>query len=457
MKKEQRKKRIFLGTAILLSLLSVTAGATDKIHLKGQLIGMGTTRVPLAYNGAAASLGNSRDMVLHTDGEGRFDTVLTVKQPTYYRIFRNTLYLTPGDDLTLKITADQNEATFSGRGAEANTYLKGRLFPHAGSFINGGQLLKNSLETTRAAIDSAMQVRLQELEALQGVTPEFKDMERMRIKADWLNSYMYYPAYANMYAKSRGIPDLAVRDITVFYAGLTAEARPFVREMNDDRYLDVEVVRNVWAELISTPQHYAGWTEGLTFTPRARELVDAAQWLINIRQNNTAEEVANAKNFAASMKYQDFQAEVNRKIEQADRLIRKEAIDFEITGVDDTKHRLSDFRGKVIYIDFWATWCGPCLQQSPHFEALAAQFEGRDVVFLPVSTDVNRKAWSRYLSSHPKKLAQYNTTDAAVRESWAITHIPRFVIIDKDFRIVDAYAPSPSDPKAKAMLEELLK
>ena len=44
------------------------------------------------------------------------------------------------------------------------------------------------------------------------------------------------------------------------------------------------------------------------------------------------------------------------------------------------KH-LADFKGKVIYIDLWATWCGPCIQESPAFEALGKKYVGKDIVF----------------------------------------------------------------------------
>ena len=87
------------------------------VHLKGQLTDMGTVDVPMRYDGASSLLGNSRDILLHTDSAGYFDTIVTIKEPAYYSICRNTLYLTPGDDLTLKITQSNQEAEFQGIGA----------------------------------------------------------------------------------------------------------------------------------------------------------------------------------------------------------------------------------------------------------------------------------------------------------------------------------------------------
>lgn len=110
----------------------------------------------------------------------------------------------------------------------------------------------------------------------------------------------------------------------------------------------------------------------------------------------------------------------------------------------------------MLYLDFWATWCGPCIQESPHFEKLATRFKDADVVFIPISTDTGREVWLSYLKAHDKQLPQYNSTDEALRTGWSIHYIPRFVLIDRDFNIADAYAPRPSQPEAEEALQGLL-
>ena len=96
------------------------------VHLHGQLKDMGTQNVIMRYNGAAALVGDSRDIILHTDAEGNFDTVLPLEKPEYYSINRITLWLVPGDDLKVMITQDNREAQFQGKGADANIYMKDR-------------------------------------------------------------------------------------------------------------------------------------------------------------------------------------------------------------------------------------------------------------------------------------------------------------------------------------------
>ena len=121
------RKNIFFIVFIILCAVSCTekkSNFINTVHLKGQLFDMGSQNVRMRFDGAASMLGDSRDILLKTDAAGYFDTTFVLKEPTYYTISRNTLYLTPGDDMTIKVTQTNTEAEFSGIGAEANNYSR---------------------------------------------------------------------------------------------------------------------------------------------------------------------------------------------------------------------------------------------------------------------------------------------------------------------------------------------
>lgn len=438
---------------------NMLAGTTDgnKVHLKGQLVDMGTTDVPMRFDGAASLLGDSRNIMLKTDAEGRFDVVIDLDKPAYFNISRNTLYLTPGDDLTVKITQENKEAEFSGKGAEANDYMKYRLFPHGGSFLEGGSNIRASFDATRITVDSLAQIRKAQLDALTNVNKEFKELESARINADVVNSYLSFPSYSRL---TSGVKDRdeAMQRLDSFYNGLTKEIKPMIKKMIDDKYLEVNVVRYILSQL-KAPYlpSMKGWVEDVAFTPRIQALFQSSEYVNNLRQEVTNEVLAEVKNFADNMQYKDFAVELNGMMEKASRLLKGQpAIDFEVTDTAGVVRHLSDFKGKVLYVDFWATWCGPCIQESPHFEALSKEYAGKDIVFLPISTDTNNKAWKRFLTAHKKQLSQFNSIDKTMHSGWSIYYIPRFVLIDKDFNIVNAYAPRPSDPEAKKVIDSLL-
>lgn len=430
-----------------------SAPAPTTVHLQGQLVDMGTTEVTMRYDGAASLVGDSRDIILHTDAEGRFDTILTLTEPTYYNISYNTLYLTPGDDLEVSIPQDNRKAVFSGKGAVANIYMKERLFPKAGSFLDGGSNLLADFAQTKALIDSLAVVRRAQLDTLTGVSEEFKRLEGARITADVVNSYFSYPSYASF----RGV-EMTEQGLDSFYMALKGDIVPALQSLTDDCLLDVAVVRDVLS-CVATPYNKAleGMVDEVSLTPRAKELYATAGKVGTLRHRVDKAALDEARAFADSLTNRDFADELLGKVSQAERLLKGQpAIDFTFTDVDGNRHKLSDFRGKVLYLDFWATWCGPCIQESPHFEQLAAKFAGKDVEFIALSTDTSREAWLSYLKAHKKQLTQYNTTDTALDEGWLIYYIPRFVLIDRDFNIADAYAPRPSEPEAEEAINALL-
>ncbi len=449
------------ATSFILSIACVLCAAfqspkpTETVHLKGQLVGMGANPVTMAYNGAASMLGDSRDILIHTDENGYFDTLITLKESAYFNISRNTLYLSPGDDMTVRITTDNKEATFQGIGSQANNYMKYRLFPKGGSYIESGMNLRGSFEETKTLVDSLAGIRKNELDGLQSVSEEFKRLESARIQADVLNSYLSYLSYASAYSRNIDRETMR-RQYEEFKQKVTPYAQTIYPSLMDEKFLDVAVVRDVLHALFN--EENAAWAEGLDIPARTQELHEAYKRVSLLRRQADKATVDSVETFVASMRYPDLANELNLKVEQVSRLLPgKPAFDMELTDVEGNIHRLSEFKGKVLYLDLWATWCGPCIQESPHFEALSKEYAGKDIVFIPISQDTDQKAWKSYLEAHKKDLSQYHSADNTAHANWQIFYIPRFVVIDKDFNIVDAYAPVPSDKEAvKAILDTLL-
>ena len=454
----QRIYKCLLMAGIVLGLFSACEqDKTEYVHLKGRLVDMPTRAVTMSYDGASSFLGNSKDITLNLDKNGCFDTIFPLNAPSYFNISRNTIYLEPGDDLTVEITTKNSEAKFEGKGAEANNYMKDRLFPHAGSYLEGGMNVKEDFETTRRFVDSLAMLRRNQLISLQDVSDEFKEKENARISADLLNTYNYYPIYANIQAQIRKTPEMAIRkhQIDSFYSVLSKDARLLVEELNQDALLDVAVVRSVLASLITEPQ-LKSWCEGVTFTSTAQELIQGAMYVDKLSNQLNTATLDEAVMFADGMQNQAYAHELRTKIEEARRLLNGPVVDFSFIDLDGKSYRLSDFKGKVIYLDFWATWCGPCVKESPYFESLAEEFADQDIVFLAISTDANQKTWADYLKTNPKQLPQYHSTDKVIKEKWGLKYIPRFVLIDRDFNMAEAYAPRPSEEQTRELLRKLL-
>lgn len=114
-------------------------------------------------------------------------------------------------------------------------------------------------------------------------------------------------------------------------------------------------------------------------------------------------------------------------------LVGKSAPDFELPDLEETTVRLSDYRGKVVFLNFWATWCQPCREEMPSMEVLYKQFKRDGLVVLAVSIDRVTTA-----QEIPPFVKSMNLTFPVLVDSWGQTDkryklmgVPETYIIDQ--------------------------
>jgi thiol-disulfide isomerase/thioredoxin len=130
------------------------------------------------------------------------------------------------------------------------------------------------------------------------------------------------------------------------------------------------------------------------------------------------------------------------------------APDFTLTDIEGNKVSLSDFAGKVVYLDFWASWCGPCLQQIPMARELKKRMEGQDVVFLYVSLDEKEEDWKNKVKEENLQGIHLNAPGfkQEVAKLYNVSGVPTFFIIGRDGLIFDNRAPRPSEARIDDVL-----
>ena len=130
---------------------------------------------------------------------------------------------------------------------------------------------------------------------------------------------------------------------------------------------------------------------------------------------------------------------------------------FSYPDINGKTVSLADLKGKYIYIDVWATWCGPCRGELPALKELEEKYAGKDIHFVSLSCDKNKKAWENMVTKDQLKGIQLHMgTDRTFMDAYLINGIPRFILLDRDGKIISANMTRPSDPKTAEKFNELL-
>lgn len=131
------------------------------------------------------------------------------------------------------------------------------------------------------------------------------------------------------------------------------------------------------------------------------------------------------------------------------------SIDFSYPNISSEMISLSSFRGRLVYVDVWATWCGPCIAEIPSLERLQKDYENMDIVFLSVSVDTDKEAWEKMLTEDQLGGVQLWADGwSQITKSYAIFGIPRFMLVDKSGELIAVDAPRPSSNEIRTMIDQ---
>lgn len=144
------------------------------------------------------------------------------------------------------------------------------------------------------------------------------------------------------------------------------------------------------------------------------------------------------------------------------KLNNSKAPTFDYVNYAGGKTKLEELKGKYVYIDVWATWCGPCRGEIPHLAKIEEKYNGKNIAFVSISVDVDKdfEKWKTFVKDKSlggiQLFADKNWNSDFIK-SFGINSIPRFILIDPSGKVVDADAARPSEPKLIEKLDGLLK
>ncbi|MGB9463917.1 MAG: TlpA disulfide reductase family protein [Candidatus Acidiferrum sp.] len=98
-----------------------------------------------------------------------------------------------------------------------------------------------------------------------------------------------------------------------------------------------------------------------------------------------------------------------------------------------------EFRGRVVLLDFWASWCGPCRSALPNLKRLQAVYGGGDFVVLSISEDDDDSAWRAFVGSHNMTWPQRLDSDSGLQHQFGVSALPTYVLLGRDGSVVQKF------------------
>ncbi len=398
---------------------------------------------------------------------GIFNMTLSIENPVFMVLkhdrFRKTLFLEPGNLLKIKFNANNPDSTFKldGKGSFENWVLDS--VAKGLESIDYGFIFKNETVPATQYIDSTFKASLDLLNRLinqQDLSPLFIEYEKISLESQ-------AASLKTVLAMRKNIKD------STYYSFFNDI------DLEQDKYLDVPEYR----ELLSYYTSYKAQTSLSEKDQDEAESPDA--WLVAVIEtieqfkNNKVKEYLifseinsylnyyGLKNFSKYKEYltnnitnsdyiNEFQKNYEKKLLIAP---GKPAPEFTCTDIDSNLISLNNFKGKYVYIDFWATWCGPCRHELPEYIRLHSEYKGKDIAFVSISLDENKKNWEKSILEHKPEyisLIAENGWNSKVSKAYQISGIPTFVLIDREGKIIDTQAPRPSSDLIRPTIDKLL-
>jgi thiol-disulfide isomerase/thioredoxin len=443
-----RIKQLIFCTCFSLFSIALMAQVKTQVHLSGKLKNFSNQVEVEDMSDLQYLLPPVTDRVIVPDTAGNFSVHFTLTQPNYFRLGRNILYLSPGDQLEVFI--DKNNPVlgqFRGKGSAPNLYLRNTPFPKGGSFVEAGRKIQKSAAATIDTILKIAKARQAELDTFKGITKEFRRLETARVRADLINSLL---AGQNSYR-----PRISADSLKQYLETYRLLAEPLVARQAagfiDASFMKLVVYRDICNEVLK----YDGPAKDRA---QINDWLSATSLVGEIKKLSDKNQLKTYKAKVAAVKTPAYQSALQKTLDNLLRFGKGDpAVDFTAVDLDGKKVNLSSLKGKVIYVDLWATWCGPCMAEMPHYEELKEKYRDNPAVaFVSLSIDDGAALWKKSVESRKANGIQWLINRNTLND-YDIVSIPRSLLIDKEFKMVDMNAPMPSSKEIITLIDNLIR
>ena len=458
------KTNILLIVAIcLLSMTSCEKKEKEEVIdyaiLHGNIKNLGDLKVFLFDNPAVNG-------PITVNPDGTFTDTLHLSQNGYVKLRAGystiDMFLSQGDELTFTtdIASQDSPTVFTGKSAAIQQYIMTKNESQVSLMQDYELFFGQEPETFISDINSLKERQMKALDS--SVFPEaFKKIESKALTLFQMNLKMRYASHQKYLANGDDsmIPEGFLEDVIA---------------LNKDNDTDAKQYNSMYLEIVTNDLMNTLEAKKDTVAPFLEGIVNELE---NYKSPTIKNHILNSMLFAFSPGESDVHIMKDRLLALASDEKLKEAITtrydkikklvkgqpsptFDYENFKGGETALQDLKGKYVYIDVWATWCGPCIGEIPYLKELEHTYEGKNIEFVSISVD-EKNDYSKWRTMVANKelggtqLISENAFSSEFIQDYAINAIPRFIIIDPEGNIVSADATRPSDANIKSKLDAL--
>ncbi|WP_053972146.1 TlpA disulfide reductase family protein [Mangrovimonas sp. ST2L15] len=458
------KKLFYLLVFAPLAFLSCSQETEKKdyVLINGTILNSRTNK--LQFSGMINSLSKTVDL----DSTGTFKDTLRIKAENLMVYDGSNLlylYLEAGDDLEINYDSENFNETiqFKGVGSEINSYLISKRRKE--KEVIGKDVNKYLLDesTFKSKQDEVRNVSKTLLDGTENLPEKYIEKERRNIEYTYLSNLSNYEANHAYYAK----------DSTFKVSqGFLKELDNFDYNREEDflfSYAYYSLLNDYCKREANKLSEATGIAEDLailkTYNTLSNQtikdllLYKKAQYGITY----TNELEAYYEEFMKGSSNEEHKKEITNSYHELRKVAKgnpsPKFLDYE--NFKGGTSSLEDFKGKYIYIDVWATWCGPCKAEIPHLKRVEEKYHDKDIEFISISIDrkQDRDKWKKMVKDENLEGVQLmadNDFKSQFVQDYYIKGIPRFILLDPESNIIMANAPRPSNSELEKILEQLL-
>ncbi len=460
-------KKIFV-ISMIFQLFVLSGMGQDKtmkltLHLKGGLL----------QEGAVLFMDNLKEPIL-LDENDEGSLVVSLEKPAYATLKagfgKNQLYLEPGKDLDLTLvpnkdgsyTFARNNFKYKGVNADINKYLNENQLQW---MTNADFLLDEDAYLAKLArLDKANRKLIRKY----GLPQEYEKEELLRMKYVLYEPLTRYPIqhfwkegskfsgleqYSETPKVKAFIPTLYVDSDEIwdihsyrdFLNGAVALLSLKKGIMNNDKNEDITDRLAYLSEHFKSPRIL----EDITHSSTIR--------YVEVTEGKPLGEIETYYNrYVKNENYRKALTEVQAMWAKLGKGTEVQSNDFKYQDITGKMVALEDLKGKYVYIDVWATWCGPCCAELPHLKTLEEQFRDNNIYFVSISVDANKAAWvNKVQKDQLGGIQLHGGAKAQIMQDYKIHGIPRFILLDREGKVIEKNMTRPSDPETAKMLKSL--